>query len=393
MSDFIILLMPKDNYFDWLNQAKDYIMKFGANITSDPESAGRYMTPRQVVVVAGLPNAYPAQGDIQAWFRQKFPSVRVDYIPCKNAAEFKAALDKRVQSGVAAPPAPAATLDWGRVWPEGKCLVGLHGRADGRMEALDFEVVRQARIESVKLTSTAAPEDIDRLYAIRPGMFIMVRLFADFRNRVVNPNDFAYWVQDDMRRFYERGVRYYEIHNEPNLKLEGWGQSWKDGAEFGQWWLTVRNRLKTVFPEARFGWPGLSPDGFPMPERTNDIAFLKAAAPALQASDFVCLHCYWRDDAEMDSEAGGRGYVAYRKMYPEKLLFVSEFSNPRHDVPHHVKGQQYVRYYQNCRNFAGLGAVYAFLSSASAYFPHEAWRLESGEITDITRVVGARHAP
>ncbi len=387
MPDYLILLLPQANYWDWVAAARDYVLKFGANLTSDPDSGGRYMTPHQVVIIAGAPNGYPAQGDIQQWYRRNYPSIRIDYLSAQSPAAFRSQLRKRIDAND--PLAPLAP-DFRRVWPAGVCLAGLHGRADGRMQAADFDVVAQARMEAVKLMSTAAPEDVDRLKAIRPDVFVMVRLFANFENRVVAAEDFAQWVTHDMGRFYQRGVRYYEIHNEPNLKVEGWMRSWQNGREFGAWWLTVRNRLKSLYPEAKFGWPGLSPDGFPMPERTNDMQFLRDAAEAVRAADWLGLHCYWRDEAEMNADAGGMGFREYRRQFPDKLLFVTEFSNPTHNVDSAAKGAQYVRYFRATRNEPGLGAVFAFVVSASANFPHEAWRFEDGQISGIVAPVAAR---
>ncbi len=280
--------------------------------------------------------------------------------------------------------------DFGRVWPAGRCLAGLHGRADGRLQDADFAVIAQARVEAVKLLSSAAPEDVDRLRALNPQMFILVRLFADFKGRVVRAEDFATWLSYDMSQFYQRGVRHFEIHNEPNLKLEGWTVSWQNGREFAAWWLTVRNRLKALFPEARFGWPGLSPDGFPLPERANDLRFLDEAQDALRAADWIGLHCYWQTEAEMRAPAGGLGHLEYRRRFPEKLLFITEFSNPAPGVDLRVKGAQYVKYYQLLRHVPGLGAAFSFVASASANFPHEAWRDEAGRASAIVDVVGQR---
>lgn len=390
MSEYQILLLPKANYWDWVVAAKDYVLKFGANMTADPDSAGRFMLPQQVITVVEAPNGYPDQGnDIRAWFARHYPSPKLDVIPAKDPAELQAALARRIAANNQYL-ALAPTFDWRRIWPAGKCLVGLHGRADGRMQEADFAAVARARIEAVKLTSTASPDDVNRLLAINPQMFVMVRLFADFRDRVVRAEDFASWLTYDTGQFYQRGVRYFEIHNEVNLRAEGWGQSWQNGREFAQWWLTVRGVLKSLYPEAKFGWPGLSPDGFPMPERTNDMRFLDEAVDAVRAADFLCAHCYWRDDAEMRSPNGGMGWKEYRRRYPEKLLFVTEFSNPTEHTPHKVKGQQYAAYYQALRAEGGLGAAFAFVSSASSGFPHEAWRTEGGELTEIVSEVEHR---
>lgn len=389
MSDYQILLLPKQNYWDWVGAARDYVLKFGANLTSDPDSAGRFMLPQQVITVAQAPSGYPDQGDIQAWLTAHYPSARLDLVPARTPAELAAALAKRVQAGQRY---LAAGADFSRIWPAGRCLAGLHGRADGRLQDADFTAVAQARMEAVKLLSSAAPEDVDRLRALNAQMFLLVRLYADFTNRVVRAEDFATWVSYDMGQFYQRGVRYFEIHNEVNLRAEGWGLSWQNGQEFGAWWLTVRNRLKALYPEAKFGFPGLSPDGFPMPERTNDMQFLDQAQEALRAADWIGLHCYWQTEAEMRAPAGGLGYLEYRRRFPDKLLCITEFSNPAPNVDLAAKGDQYVKYYQLLRGVPGLGAAFAFVASASANFPYEAWRGEDGRLSPIVDVVGRRPA-
>lgn len=276
-------------------------------------------------------------------------------------------------------------------WPAGKCLVGVHGRADGPLQYADEYAVRTAGVESVKLMSTARPGDVDLLRAIRADMFILVRLFADFRDRDVRAYEFVSWLEDDLRNFYNRGVRYFEIHNEPNLQIEGWQRSWQDGRDYGRWHLEVMGRLRAKFPGALFGFPGLSPGPGITGQRSEIWTFLLAADEAVRFSDWVGVHCYWLSDAEMAQAGGGRVYEEYRRKYPDKLLFITEFSNPGPWVDAPTRGQQYVRYYNALRAVPGIGAAFAFVLSASANFPHEVWRREDGSLTEIPGIVGARN--
>jgi len=400
MPDYQIILLPKENYYDWVGAARDYVLKFGANLTPDPDSAGRYMTPQQVITIAGLPNGYPAQGDIQAWFKKNYPSLRVDYLPAKSLDEFKSKLQARIAANsrygqasvwpveATSSPEPPPTIQY--PWLPGLCLSGVHGRSDGRMQEPDFAAVAQSRVEAVKLASSAAPEDVDRLRSINPNVFILVRLFASFKGRNYGAAEFAQDLSHDMGQFYQRGIRYFEVHNEVNLIDEGWTTSWQNGREFGQWFLEVRNRLKALYPEALFGYPGLSPDGVPMSGRTNDVRFLEESDEAVRAADWIGVHCYWRDEAEMNAPAGGLGWQEYRRRYPDKLLFVTEFSNPYSDVDRRTKAQQYVKYYQLVRHAPGVGAVFSFVLSSSRGFEHEVWRDEAGNATEIPGIVGAR---
>ncbi len=80
--------------------------------------------------------------------------------------------------GEAGPEAPA--------WAPGKCLIGVHGRADGPLEDADFPPLEEARVEAVKFLASAQPENVDRCRSINPNTFFVARLFADFRHdRVV----------------------------------------------------------------------------------------------------------------------------------------------------------------------------------------------------------------
>ncbi len=275
-------------------------------------------------------------------------------------------------------------------WPYGKCLVGLHGRADGRLTESDYPVIQTARAEAVKLLSSAGPESVDRLRQINGNMFIMVRLFAAFQGRTVRPDEFASWVQDDMAGFYNRGIRYFEVHNEVNLQIEGWTSSWQDGRQFGSWLIEVVKRLKQKFPEAKFGYPGLSPGGN-TGQRMNSSVFLEQSDESVRFCDWLACHCYWISDADQLSPTGGLVYEEYRRRYPDKLLFITEFSNPTDNTDLATKGRQIVNYYKRLRDLPGMGAAFAFLLSASAYFPNEAWRLEDGTVTPIPGIVGARN--
>ncbi len=544
MPAYQILLLPTADYWAWVDAAKAYAARFDVHLTSDPDFAARYMTPIQTITVANAPGGYNAQGDIQAWFRQNYPRLQVDFIACATPADLGGALQTRlaannrllaVGSGfrlrwptdfglinqgfgenpevyrrwglpghegldIFAPQggkvyacadgsvsrvdayhgdpntmpygnsvrlrhagnyetvyahlhetrvAVGDTVTAGQVigladstgnstgshlhltlkhdgataagqtnyprdiidptpfliwpgaddsdtaavsypWPPAMCLVGAHGRADGPLAEADYGPINAARIEAVKLLTSGQAQNVDRLKADNPRVFLLVRLFASFDGRVVRSDEFAQWMIGDMAPFYDRGVRYFEVHNEPNLRPEGWTQSWADGQAFAAWFMDVRNRIKQHYPDALLGFPGLSP-GADVPNlRQNALDFLSAADAAVRAADWVGLHCYWVSEPELNSAAGGLGYVEYRRRFPDKLLFITEFSNPAPGTAKATKGQQYLRYYQHLRSIPGLGAAFCFVLSSSSGFDTETWRTEGGSVTEIPALVGAR---
>jgi murein DD-endopeptidase MepM/ murein hydrolase activator NlpD len=545
--EYHIILLPRENYWTWVNAIRDYAVRFGVSVTPHPENAVRFHRPMQVISVANLSGGYPEHGDIVKWLETQAPEVPLDVLDAATPDQLHQLLAERIQTdlrfGPVGSPAvgepsglrllwpvdspvivqefgqnPAVYRRWGLpghdgvdfrapinssvyacadgevyrvhdgsgghpygihvrirhtggyktiyahlnqalvhsgqevnagdliglsdgtgntsghflhltlkkegatadgltdypndiidptpylvfpddreplgltpgVWPYDHCLVGLHGRADGPMQDADWEPVRTARVEALKLTSSASSADVERARRVNPDMFVMVRLFADFQHRVVTPSEFARWVGPDMQRFYERGVRYFEVHNEPNLTPEGYGTSWRDGHEFGQWFLSVVGGLKPKFPEARFGWPGISPGPTVSGMRFDHLAFLESADRLVAQADWIGCHCHWHDEDAMLSLDGGLGYQFYRDTWPDKLLLITEFSNPAPDVDWFTKANQYVKYYRHLRDRPGVGAAFAFVVSASANYPYETWRDESGQSTPVAGVIGSR---
>lgn len=264
-------------------------------------------------------------------------------------------------------------------------VVGLHGRADGPLQDADFEVITTARIAVVKLLSTAAGADVDRLGREHPDIRIIVRCFADFRGRVITAADFARSMAGDLVPFYQRGIREYEIHNEPNLRDEGWGASWADGAGFGAWFSAVRLALSNTFPGCSWGWPGLSP-GITDGQRTDSEQFMAAAGSHVDGADWIGQHCYWIDE-QTYADAVHQVQLVHAR-FPGKPIYVTEFAN-QSAAPAADKAQQYLRFY---RDLTGLAEVaFAFVASASSPdFETQAWRDESGRLSAIPQIVGAR---
>ena len=541
MNDYQILLLPKKGYYRWVAASSAYVQHYGANLTADLGTAGRYMYPNQVVTIVISPEGYGR--DIEAWFRQNHASARLDVIRAATPEDLDNTLATRLGSGdrygkvgqrfvlrwptnylkitqsfganpdvyrrwglpghegldIRAPlnsniyacasgsvyrvhdgsrnhpygihvriqhrdgyrtiyshlskslvtvgqqvregeriglanstgnstgshlhltlkkkgasasgltnfpndiidPTPLLQfpenenhLPGGPIefdWPYGKCLVGLHGRADGPLLDPDLPVIQSARIEAVKLLSNAQPEDVDRLRGLNPEMFIMSRLFASFSDRVVSAADFTSWIEHDMGQLYQRGLRYFEIHNEPNLQFEGWQSSWQDGHEFGNWFLEMVDRLRSKYPETKFGYPGLSPGSSISGQRMDSWTFLEQSEDAARSADWIGCHCYWEYEDQMLHPTGGLVYEEYRRHFPDKLLFVTEFSNPREGIKARVKGQQYLEYYRRLRDIRGIGAAFSFVVSASSDFPHEVWRSEDGVSRGISKLIGQRN--
>jgi hypothetical protein len=293
---------------------------------------------------------------------------------------------------------PQTGFDWAQLWEPGVALIGLHGRTTGELEEADYPIVARARLEAVKITSHATLATVQQLRAINPDMFILVRaietLEEDGQPRKVTPAQFVERTTPDVSRLYDAdpSLRYIEIHNEPNLRSEGLDGSWNDGAGFGDWFLEVMALYRARFPDAHFGFPGLSPGPDSAAEgRVDSEAFLSQAEVAAQQADWIGVHAYWVNEKEISDEQLGFGFLDYRARFPEKLLFITEFGNPQQ--PKNVIAEQYARYYGLLRSVNGLGAAFAYVISSPD--PVEsarwAWRDEAGNDVGIAAVVGQRH--
>lgn len=272
-------------------------------------------------------------------------------------------------------------------WPYDHCLAGVHGRASGGdPRASDYHALALARMEAIKHMSSATPE---KSYGAAGSRFQMVRLFASFVNRRVTPADFVRWVTYDMDQWYNCGVRYYEIHNEPNLVQEGLGYSWKNGLYFADWWMDVAYALRPKYPGALFGFPGCSPGDSIPNVREAQWLFINEARVAIMAADWIGVHCYWQSWDEMQSVEHGKGYVQYAVEFPDKPLFITEFSNNNPNATNLEVGGQYCDYYSALHTDHRVRAAFAFVLSGAGW-DTEAWVRETGALTTIPVIVGDR---
>jgi hypothetical protein len=389
-----VMLLPARTAVEasaWGSAAMEYAAAFDTvHFARDPERVD-WRGYQSVSILR--PGFWP--DDLPLLIKQANPTIRLDVIQVDTPDALRLVLHVRVYYGWRY--GPQGEFDWAQLWPPGQCLIGLHGRADGELQPADYPVVKAARLEAMKITSHATLETVNQLRAINPHIFIMVRAFTSFgapdAPRRVTPQDFVEWTTPDLARLYDAdpAIRYVEIHNEPNVRAEGLGANWQDGKEFGDWFLEVLALYRLRFPEALFGFPGLSPGPTSASEgRLDSEEFLAQAIPAAQQADWVGLHAYWVNEREFNSGRLGLNFTHYRNLFPEKMLFLTEFGNPAQ--PKHEVADQYSRYFGLLRGVLGLGAAFAYIISSPD--PAESalwgWRDEAGKDAGIAGIVGQR---
>ena len=389
-----LFLLPAANAAEasaWGAAVMEYAAAFPVvQFARDPETVD-WLSYQHVTLVR--PGYWPE--DLALAIKQANPEVVIDRIPVDTPEALQIILNVRVYYGWRY--GPQTEFDWAQLWPYGKALIGLHGRSNGELQAADYAIVRTARVEAVKLTSHATPETVKALREINPGVFILVRPLVAFNTdgvpRQVSPQEFFDWTILDLDRLlaYDPSIRYVEIHNEPNLTLEGLTGSWNNGYEFGVWFLDVLGRYRRRYPGLQFGFPGLSPGPTsPGQGRVAAKSFLAESAFAAQQADWVGLHAYWVSERELSDGSVGLSFTEYRRLFPEKLLFITEFGNP--NQPKAVVAEQYARYYGLLRRVPGLGGAFAYVVSTSdpVESPRWGWRDEGGHDVGIAAEIGRR---
>ena len=286
-------------------------------------------------------------------------------------------------------PAKKKSFDASRL-NHGKCLLGAHARVGEPLQDEDLELIRLARLEAVKLDLDESLDTIERIRGLNPAMLIVVRVTGDFSGEAIFAERFFKSIENNFGRLYRSGVRYFEIHSNPNVQNSGWRRSWRDGLEFSQWFIKVTQMIKTRFPDAKVGFPGLSQGELLPGWRADDAQFLNEAVSAVQDADWIGVNCYWTDQASLRERTKGRAFEVYRDKFPDKQLIITEFCNPIQGVADRTKARQYLEFYRMVRSQHGIAAAFAFTLSAKRGHDAIVWRSEASDGSDFAELIGKR---
>jgi hypothetical protein len=245
---------------------------------------------------------------------------------------------------------------------------------DGQLSPDDLRVIESARLDALMVLQTESSTTIEHLKRINPGMFIAVRIDWPQEEGSVDPGKWVEAVQGDVGRLYQLGIRYFAIHTKPNLQSEGWRRNWHGGREFGTFFSTVARKLRELYPDVRIGFPELSGGDRISGWQESWLQFISDAEEAIDQSDWLGVSCHWQNAAGMRSLDEGRLYEQYLLRFPEKLLFITEYSNASEDVLPQVKAEQYLEYYRRLKNERTVGAAFGYAISASGGYDSVLWR-------------------
>lgn len=282
---------------------------------------------------------------------------------------------------------------------QARARVGVHGRNDHEFGGRDFDLMREAGIESVKVMSFHPVQMFFDLLEMNPDLGIIVRLY-DGRmgpgRRHPTPGEFAETFVPVIRALPSFVVK-FEVHNEPNhlAGIEGWGQEDEDAADFCGWFLEVYDRLKEGCPGAQLGFPGLA-----IPHR--DLEWLEVCRQAVERADFLGCHSYWQNPTSGArnhlEDVWGLRFKAYHRAFPDHIIEITEFGNSNgqggYAVDHDRVAREYVEFYQEVFKYPYVGSANAFLMSApQSEWGDFVWREESGAFRPVVGAVGAMERP
>lgn len=267
-----------------------------------------------------------------------------------------------------------------------RARVGLHARNDVRFPEHDYEVIRRARIETLKMMSFTDVSVYNRLRREHPDIEFIVRLYDSQIHRDSRPSPaiFVARMVPIIRRLRPYATK-FEVHNEPNhvTGIEGWGPSDNNARSFTAWYMQVLSKLRNACPWAKFGFPGLA-----LNHPHRDLDWLDICRDAIRASDWLGCHCYWQY-GNMLSDQWGLRFKLYHQRFPDKKIEITEFGNSTPNLSREEIARQYTRYYQELNKYPYLGSASAFIaSSPDPTWADFVWMKESGEMLPVVNSVG-----
>lgn len=299
---------------------------------------------------------------------------------------------------------PTAAAPIAEPLPQSRTVrIGLNGRNGVGFHDLDYQLIREANIETMKMMSLTDPAVFARIQQENPGIEFIVRLYDDRLNSEGHPTpaEFVERISPVMAALQPYAAK-FEVGNEPNhfRRYEGWGPTDADAADFNDWFLQVYDLLKAVHPWAEVGFPALgTPDSV-----HRDKAWLAIVAEAINRADWLGVHCYWQTEPDgsntMFDEDHGLCFKYYHQKFPDKPIELTEFDNDNifYDLPpisEEQMAQEYVAYYQELYKYPYLRSASSFIISSPDQANWEVfiWRTEAGRFKPVVGAVAAMARP
>jgi hypothetical protein len=280
--------------------------------------------------------------------------------------------------------------------------IGLNGRNDLGFHELDYQLIREAKIETLKMMSLTDPAVFAQIKQENPEIEFIVRLYDDRLNLAGHPTpqEFVEKVGPVMQNL-QPYVSKFEVGNEPNHvhRYEGWGPTDEDAQSFNTWFSETYDLLKALHPWAELGFPALgTPDSV-----HRDRAWLTYNRVAIEKADWLGVHCYWQTNPDgsktMFDEAHGLCFKYYHEQVPTKPIELTEFDNDNifYNIPlisAETIAQEHIAYFQELYKYPYLRSASSFIiSSNSQDWDYFVWRTEDGGFKPVVKAVATMDRP
>ncbi len=256
-----------------------------------------------------------------------------------------------------------------------RARIGLHASADPHITEEEHREFKQMRPGIIKVLSFHSAADIARLAREHQKATFVLRAFLDFGDRRITPEQFLSDTLPDVRRGLNqlRGRDVVvELHNEPNLSSEGLGSSWRNGSEFGKWWLELLALYRRELPAAKFIYPGLSPGHSVTGQKVDHIQFIEASRDAVEAADGLGIHLYWSNVYPMSNAL--EVLDDYQIRFRNRPIWITEASHNKSGLKASEKAKQYLEFWNKLQDRPMIEGVTFFVASASnPTFGEEVW--------------------
>jgi hypothetical protein len=270
--------------------------------------------------------------------------------------------------------------------PVAHTAVGIRASADGGQGVGWEQPIRgeiaALRPEVVKFQSSHDPQVIASIVSdnrANTQMYI-VRAFLSWGNRQLTAKRFVDATLSDTKRSVDeikaRGVPdreiIIELHNEPNLVMEGLGFSWQNGTECIEFFTDVLDEYKAQMPNVQYGLGALSPGGEIRHIQRDSTLFLDEMLQHPRWGDFDVhlVHLYTRNDW-----ANGIWWLDHcQAKTPRMPIWITESSWHTAD---NTSGADYASKLVELLNLLDRrptkGVTFYCISGANPEFFHEVW--------------------
>ncbi|MBI4757801.1 MAG: N-acetylmuramoyl-L-alanine amidase [Chloroflexi bacterium] len=140
----------------------------------------------------------------------------------------------------------------------------------------------------------------------------------------------------------------------------GWGVSAEHARDFRLWYHLTLRLLRQEFPTLELGFPALCA----VPDLKTDLVWLDVCKDAVEASDFLAVHCYWQYE-NMTSPDWGYRFLQYHARFPDKTLWITEFGDSTPGVSHEKKAEEYLAFWKEVGKYGYVAGAAPFIIGGS----------------------------